>query len=359
MKQAILYLALSALIAGGVSSCENEIPYTPGMKEPQLIMNALLDAGETENFVYLNLSGTESLGHVSDATVTLSVNGKVVETLEELPPLKPIGSLDHDADNPLNFLPEIGKRKKFRMRTSLRPGDAVRLEATAEKGKYHVSAETTVPRPVDAIRVDTAHISVKDYGGWNTYRQFKISLQDRPGEKNYYRLDIWHDMTVYGRDFAGNDTVVHIHNTALVNRKDIILTDGNPMNSDDDDNDLFGTYIENKYNVFTDSRFADASCTLKVYTDLYNDYGSLYIYDIIRYSRTITVRLLSISEAEYRYLKALNCLESDNYEDTLMEPVIIPSNVANGLGFVGVSSEVRTVMQLPDKINTVEPAEDR
>lgn len=47
MKQVIIYLALSALIAGGVSSCENEIPYTPpGMKEPQLIMNALLDAAK-------------------------------------------------------------------------------------------------------------------------------------------------------------------------------------------------------------------------------------------------------------------------------------------------------------------------
>lgn len=207
--------------------------------------------------------------------------------------------------------------------------------------------------------MDTACVSLRGYGDWNTYRQFKISLQDRPGEKNYYRLDIRHDMTVYGQDFAGNDTVVHIRNTELINREDIILTDGNPTNGSDDDNDLFGTYIENKYNVFADSRFTDASCTLKVYTDLYNAYGSLYIYDIIRYSRTITVRLLSISEAEYRYLKALNCLESDNYEDTLMEPVIIPSNVVNGLGFVGVSSEVRTVMQLPDKISTIEPAEGR
>lgn len=39
-------------------------------------MNALLDAGETENFVYLNLSGTGGIGHVDDATVTLTVNGK-------------------------------------------------------------------------------------------------------------------------------------------------------------------------------------------------------------------------------------------------------------------------------------------
>lgn len=55
-------------------------------------------------------------------------------------------------------------------------------------------------------------------------------------------------------------------------------------------------------------------------------------------------------KAEFRYLKALNYLESDNYEEALMEPVIIPSNVKGGLGFVGISSETRMTMQLPDEI---------
>lgn len=58
------------------TSCENEIPYTPAHSEPQLIMNALLDAGEPENYVYLNLSGTHGLSHVEEATVNLYVNGE-------------------------------------------------------------------------------------------------------------------------------------------------------------------------------------------------------------------------------------------------------------------------------------------
>ena len=33
----------------------------------------------------------------------------------------------------------------------------------------------------------------------DTYRQFKITLQDRPNEKNHYRLDIRNDITVYGQ----------------------------------------------------------------------------------------------------------------------------------------------------------------
>lgn len=108
-----LYLIIYIGIILFSTSCENEIPYTPAHSEPQLIMNALLDAGETENYVYLNLSGIHGLSHVEEATVNLYVNGQLIEKAEELPPLKPIGSLDmvYDPNAPLNNLPEIAKRK--------------------------------------------------------------------------------------------------------------------------------------------------------------------------------------------------------------------------------------------------------
>lgn len=333
------------------TSCENEIPYTPAHSEPQLIMNALLDAGEPENYVYLNLSGTHGLSHVEEATVNLYVNGKLVEKAEELPPLKPIGSLDvvYDPNAPLNNLPEIAKRKKFRITTPLKAGEQICLEAIAENGKYHTTAEVTVPHPVSSIQIDTCLIPIRVYSGWEPHRQFKITLQDRPNEKNYYRLDIWNDIAVHGQYDSRIDTVLYARETSIINREDVILTDGKPSSSEDDEDDLFGSYIENKYNVFADDRFSDATCTLKVYTQLYHDYN-LWLYNVTRRSKSITVRLLSISEAEFRYLKALNTLESGNYEEALMEPVMIPSNVKGGLGFVGISSETRITMQLPDEI---------
>lgn len=347
-----IHLIIYSILLLSVTACENEIPFSMSYGEPKLIMNALLDAGEPENYVFLSLSGTEGISHVEQASVTLYVNGKLTETAEELPPLKPIGSLDmvYDPNAPLNNLPEIAKRKKFRITTTLRPGDNIRLEAVAEGGKYHVTAEETVPQPVPPVQIDTIATMLKSYWGWEDYRQFKITLQDRPGEKNYYRLDIRRDISIYGLYDNRTDTVIHIRETELINREDIVLTDGNPSSNEDDENDLFGTYIANKYNVFTDSRFANTGYTLKVYTLLKDSYSAANIYQISRVSRVVTVRLLSISEAEYRYLKALNYLESDNYDEALMEPVIIPSNVEGGLGFVGVSSEARQVMEFPDEI---------
>lgn len=342
-----LYAGISVLF----SACEHEIPYTPAHSEPQLIMNALLDAGEPENYVYLNLSGMYGLSHVEEATVNLYVNGKLAEKAEELPPLKPIGSLDmvYDPNAPLNNLPEIAKRKKYRISTPLHPGEHIRLEAIAEKGKYHATAEVTVPYPVHSIQVDTCLMPIQIYSGWETHRQFKITLQDLPDEANYYRLDIWNDITTYGKYDGIRDTVLYARERDIVNREDVILTDGHPSSSDEDLDDIFGNYIENKYNVFTDSRFPNGNCTLKVYTQLYKNYNQ-WLSNVTHRSRSITIRLLSISEAEFHYLQALNTLESFNYEEALMEPVMIPTNVKGGLGIVGISSETRITMRLPDEI---------
>lgn len=137
----------------------------------------------------------------------------------------------------------------------------------------------------------------------------------------------------------------------IINREDVILTDGHPGNYDDEENELFPT-INNKYNIFNDNTFRDSYATLKVYTPLYQEYYPVegHYYDHISRKQTITVRLLSITEAEYRYLKALNCLDDGDYDDALMEPISLPCNVIGGLGFVGVCSESRVIIELPETV---------
>ena len=45
-----------------------------------------------------------------------------------------------------------------------------------------------------------------------------------------------------------------IHRYHFISREDIVLTDGQPTNSDDEDNGMFDT-VKNIYGVFDDSRF--------------------------------------------------------------------------------------------------------
>lgn len=74
MKQKHLFFIIYTVTLCGLLSCENEIPYNPEMKQPCLVMNALLEAGEGKtNEVYLYLSTGDNLDKVNDdAILTLT-----------------------------------------------------------------------------------------------------------------------------------------------------------------------------------------------------------------------------------------------------------------------------------------------
>lgn len=360
----IIYMyAIAALL---LASCENEIPYNPENREPLIVMNALLDAGESENYVYLHLSEGNSIGRVNQATLSVYVNGKLAEEVQPMTPqeiYKDLNEEQYGKDIYEEIMKNI-KFKKFCLRTHFQPGDRIRLEGTAEGGKYKASSEVAVPKPLQNIQVDTCVALIRQWGSMRAHRQYRITLQDFPNEKNYYRLEIVNNKDFYcischyvdGEDgnyvYTNEDTTYNYRYNELINREDVILTDGHTANSDDDeDNDMFPV-ISNKYNIFTDSYFANSSATLKVYTPLYDDnYDILnqFSFSYCCLKHTITVSLLNFSETYYRYLQALNCLDDDDYDTTLMEPVSLPCNVEGGLGFVGVSSKVQYRITLPQK----------
>lgn len=351
-----------------LTGCENEIPYNPGNQKPLIVMNALLDAGEAENFVYLHLSEGYNIGKINQATLSLYVNGQLAEEPQPMTPQDIYEGITEEAygkDLYEQIIKNI-KYKKFRLRTHFQPGDRIRLEATAEDGEYQVSSEVVVPKPVLDIQVDTCITKIFQWNSMRSYRRIQVTLHDLPNEKNYYRLDIQNNYHVNARypvpelnedgspvtDEYGmplcwyKDTAFYYTDRELINREDIILTDGHISHSDqDEDNEMFPS-ISNKYNIFTDNQFSNSSATLKVYTALGLDY--LNGYDNV-YSRllSLSVRVLSLSKEEYLYLKGLNCMDDDDYDTTLMEPVSLPSNVQGGLGFVGISSQAKIEMEFP------------
>ena len=133
----------------------------------------------------------------------------------------------------------------------------------------------------------------------------------------------------------------------IINQEDLVLTDGHLTTADDDKFGILDLAVRNLGNVFTDGRFENGSYTLKVYTSI------PYISGINGKDHNyldVTVRLLSISQSYYRYLRAMNCLNSEDYNETFMEPVIVPQNVSGGLGFVGTSSEQRIILRMIDRM---------
>lgn len=323
-KSAYLFLLLLFVL----SACENEIPYRMDTVEPKLIMNALLEADANQNIVYLNLSGSTGVKNITEGSVTLYVNGEEKEVVVA----ESEAWWDEDY------------RKICILKTRFHPGDVLRLEAFAEHGKYYSWAEVTVPYPVESIKTDTLFTEMKINNFIQSCLQYKITFDDIPGQHNYYRLQMKSgesrgDLPI-PPDYLP-DRYYYIDN--IINWEDVVLTDGHIMTDDDNNYNIFDLSIQNKYNVFTDRLFEDASYTLKVYVPhgFFNDNWSEF------YRATWTVIcLMSINEADYRYYRAMNCLESDNYDEMFMEPVIVPNNVEEGYGFVGASSACTDTMRV-------------
>ena len=331
------YLPLLFLLPVFISSCENEIIFDKEANPPKLVMNALINADSTYNVLYLNKSGQTAIGHVTDASVEVRVNGILVEAPEALPmPEGETGSL----------------QKRFLITTKFQPGDQVRIDAMTGDGAHHAWAEVSVPQPpMPIIRVDTATVSVNEYGNFYTDRlRYRITFSDRPEHaRNYYRLILERRSTVYATVFSPErkDTVLTGRDVRMLSREDVVLTDGHPSLSGNDNN-LFDQE-ENIYGVFDNSRFAGQSYTMTVYSSSYEAWPVLSTPHILRREvKECYVRLLSINETDFLYLKALNLIDSDAYDET-MEPIVFASNVHGGLGIVSISTETSTKIILTDK----------
>ena len=205
------------------------------------------------------------------------------------------------------------------------------------EGKYVPIKET--------IRVDTLRTELKGNSSMMDCMQYKITIHDRPNEKNYYRLII-EENTYRISSEDGIEYGPFSSYPEIINQEDIVLTDGHLTTTDDDKFGILDLTVRNLSNVFTDGRFENGSYTLKVYTSI------PYISESNRkdhFYLDVTVRLLSISQSYYRYLRAMNCLNSEDYNETFMEPVIVPQNVSGGLGFIGASSEQRVTLRMIDR----------
>ena len=281
----ILLIALLTTV-----SCENELPFSVKDNPPKLVMNALINADSLTNVLYLNFTGRGYATHAEKATVEVRVNGQLSESLRPLPPQT--------------------------------EGDM--------QCRFHISSKFTP-------------IPMTKYYYTQNFLRYKINIKDRSNEDNYYRLIMDKQMTVKDYNEETGEFVSRtIHRYHFISREDIVLTDGQPTNSDDEDNGMFDT-VKNIYGVFDDSRFKNTSYTMTVYnqTDIdgFPEYGTNVKMDII-------VRLLSITETEYYYLKALNLVDSDAYDETINEPIKYPSNVHGGIGMIGISTETSKIIHI-------------
>lgn len=329
MKKNISYLITLLLIS--LTACENEIPFNIKDNSPKLIINALINADSVRNIVYLNFSGKSQLSNVKDATVNIYVNNVLTETAQ-----------------PINEQNESISQSTYLITSAFHPGDVIRIDAKADANgnTYNAWAEIIVPQRPQIVSVDTCSIMLKTSNGFKNHMRYKIRIKDRENEANFYRIILEQQTSLNVTQYYNNkDTTTISKSYYMVTREDVVLTDGHPMTSDDEDNGLFEE-TRNIYNVFDDGRFTNKEYTMTIYGSSLKETWSSYE-NVNQAQVDVIVRLLSITEVEYYYLKALNIIDSDTYIEGINEPIKIPSNVQGGTGFVGVSIEHRYLLHLP------------
>ena len=349
------YILTISLLVFALLSCENDLPFDLGYDPPKLVINSLINANTDENDLYFGLTGREEATlSMEGGTVNVYVNGELKQTIipkySSPPELKPSEEYWNDYWNQWY---EWARTKPYRVLTDVKfsPGDKVRIEATTQDKRHHAWGEEIVPKPLEITRMDTMMYTSKiGNSSWENekrYIRLKITFTDTPNEKNYYRLVAQRENLYSGKSvFTLNDTIIkRIYTEEIIIKEDVVLTDGRPV-IDDDDNIV--SPPKNRCGVFDDSRL-NGEYTMTVSVPYVLPYGNAYpLNKIENVSATLRVRLLSISETQYYYLRALNIYDSSDYDEALNNPIRFPSNIKNGAGILGISSESSKSIYLYD-----------
>lgn len=338
-----------------LTACDRELPF-PATEGDLIVLNALLSTDEPEHIVHLAVSSPESGNRpLTDAQVLCTVgDGPAVRATE------------------ISSTSSLQKSAQYSFEAQIRPGDRVRIEVAG--AGLRAVAQTVAPQaPLPA----TADTLTRD-----GRMHFTLHVQGRPDRADYwqlrlafreqYRIDhYWRDRNPYPEDEHFEFTPGMYINTSeseseqelpLDPGEDPILNDGYTPQAVIDRyyNTNAGFLFEfspvNKTRIFTDHRFAGDGADVQFSTDatplLNSEYGQARDW-MIRYhyhcTRTLTVRLLALDEAAYAYLDAINREKSRNrFNYLLVEPVIFPTNVEGGLGFLSVASATPLELALPE-----------
>lgn len=334
MKRIFTIMAAALLLA----SCEKQIDIDIEDMESQVVVQA---QGETGTPVALNLTysrptfgyfyvynGEDYFPSVTDATVSLSVDGGAAET-----------AVRDGGTYSFSHIPQ--------------PGEELSL-SIAVPGKDPVSAKATVPLlpQVGDIYVTTRQEQPDiDYNTSVDISVF-VPLSDRDGSADYYSIILYRRDTVVYTYYDDNGAVIDYD--TLVDSQDWFECQDQLVVTDIDMEDaLEGVALPSFFGsemLFTDARINGTTHSIELLTNVH--YGNYWYYgqypnDNGEYTENFTyevhctfhVEVSALSRDLYLYRQTMNSYDDDELLSFFSEPVQIHSNIDGGIGIFGVSSK--------------------
>ena len=221
-------------------------------------------------------------------------------------------------------------------------------------------------------RKDKSWHTIESY--WN-YDEEKEEEHIKYGVEYYNRFDTYLEAYAFVKenydDIIETDTSIFFLTERVYNNRyyensyqnieyrydnDVILSEDETQKTDSD-LDILIASINNQYRVFSDNQFNNSNTVLHISVpydmDAINEKSEIWVDWAIRnapeellkkagdyYTYKIRLELQSISEQQYFYLRALNAINSDFYEDNsdLTGAMKIPSNVSGGCGNISITT---------------------
>ncbi|HOZ30246.1 MAG TPA: DUF4249 domain-containing protein [Bacteroidales bacterium] len=306
MKQTIVISIIVLLIVLGIS-CEKTIEIDLDDAKIRLVVNAELNPDST---IKVNVTRSR---HILDNAEIEAVSDAVVKLFEDD---VFIGNLTYESRGfyTINYKPIIGKKYK--------------VEVTHDKYD-DVYGLTEIPNPVGIHSIDT----IKTFSEWgDEIYNFSININDPAGQKNYYMISMrnkyiyeyWDpEMIVYDTVQNGDTIVVNITYGG-----NVTVEDDQIVWFESDDMIIDAQVYNNNSVVFSDELFSGDQYSLKLNVYKYSFYGD---------TNLVYIDLFSISQEYYKYLVSFS-KHQDASGDPFSEPVIVFTNIVEGIGILGSSA---------------------
>ncbi len=327
MKRILLYLQALAILTLLTVSCEEVIPFKGEKIDPKIVIYSLL---QPDSVITVSVAKSHAVfeekyvpRQITDAVVKLYRDGELLETLTYVPP-EP--QPEYYSAIPYSKYVSQGVKPAY--------GSTYMIEVEMA-GMKKAAGEARLPDIIPVIGLDT--IENLPVGG-NLIMEAKVRFRDPGGENNFYRIAARCAEGMYYGDKSvpwSPEMPVSIYENDCS-----YASDNDPVISPQkEEQDLFGMQIENTYHIFSDELIAGKEYALTLELNHRQPDTDYYEFSLFNFE------LQSITEDFYMYLRTSSA-HMQTFDDYITEPVLVFTNIENGLGVVGAMSSSAVTLKI-------------
>jgi hypothetical protein len=319
MNLSYKYIILPLLSVLFLNSCEKVIEFNGIVTDPLVVVNSIvtpdLVVSAQVSMSRFFLSDSTTYNFVSNATVSLIVNGKQKENLKYTSKGTYVGTYKPVIGDSIQMLVQTPGENNVSCGTVIEPKSNIPSQSPVDTSRVLNGTITPIVSVTAPANGNPGSIDTIGYAIGRTLK-FVLKFTDNPAVQNYYRLVLqtrtYTSATAYSSDynFSFDDIVAG-------DTKDAV---GAPT-----------SLISNKYNVFTDDLFNEKQYPLSFsIPDNINVYYPGYAK--AKPKKEVYINLQSISKSYYLYLQTRAAIKINTF---FAEPVQVFSNVDGGIGIMG------------------------